>query len=72
MIVRLATAHENARVIPLPAKEGRGVLYRDAGVETHYPLPSPPARGGVIFMEGWRPESDPPRMEKGMKMQKRC
>jgi len=39
------------KMIPLLVKEGSGVVdrHRDAG--THHPLPPPPLRRGVIFME---------------------
>ena len=63
MIVRLATVHENAQVIPLLAKEGLGVVDRDADAETCDSLPLL-RRGGESIS---RREGDSRTARKGQK-----
>jgi len=70
MILPLAPLYENARVIPLLAKEGSGVVDREADAEIHQLLPPPPPRRGTTFMAEWTLEYGPPRTAKGGQTQK--
>jgi len=65
MILPLAPLYENARVIPLLAKEGSGVVDREASAEIHQFLPPPPPSRGTTFMAEGRLEYGPPRTAKG-------
>jgi hypothetical protein len=70
MILPLAPLYENARVIPLFAKEGSGVVDREAGAKIRHPLPPPQSRRGTTFMAEWRLEYGPLRTAKGEQTQK--
>jgi len=45
------------KMIPLPIKEGLGVVDRHRGAGADHPLPPPPLRRGVIFMAAKDPRS---------------
>ncbi len=68
MILWFASVHKTAQIIPLLAKEGLGVVDRDAHAQSYHLLA--PLRRRVKFMEGRKLEHGPQRTGRGAKVQK--